>query len=291
MNDISILIVNYNTKALVMQCVEALLKQQGVTYDIVVVDNCSQDDSVASLKAYEPQITVIANRDNKGFGAANNQAFQVSQGRYVFMLNPDAICMTDYDLRACVDYMEAHPEVGLAGTRILNSEGVLQQTAFDHYPRQAESKTDFSHLPGQLASVLGASMLMSRELFAYLHGFDERFFLYAEETDLCLRVRQMNKQIGYCETVTVKHVGGASERKTPPDELIRKKKSAKILFFEKHYPADAVKSMMLRDLRYARWHLLRLGVLKKLFGLNDKQAIKYRQLNVVRELARNFLAK
>lgn len=290
MIDVSVLIVNYNTAELVKKCVESVLAQQDVNFEIIVIDNDSRDHSVNVLQAFTPRITFVPNQDNKGFGKANNQAFKLSQGRYIFMLNPDAVCLTDRDLYHAVKFMDEHAEYGLVGTRILNSHNHIEQTAYHHYPHQSQTSMDFSHLPGDLATVLGASMIARRDVFEKVHGFDEDFFLYGEETDLCLRIRKAGYSIGYCDTVSVQHVGSASEKGNPREEVIYKKKAGKLLFYRKHYSGADVRKIVKRDLRQARLHLLRLSVIKMLFGLNKKQENKCRHHIVARDLARNYLS-
>ena len=147
MIDISVIIVNFNTALLVKNCIESLLSQRNSHAEIIVVDNHSHDQSCATVAIICTTIKFIANQDNKGFGKANNQAYRESLGRYLFMLNPDAMCLTDLDLQEIVQFMDAHPQVGLAGTRIINSKRQLQSTVFHHYPREKQTTVDFSHLP------------------------------------------------------------------------------------------------------------------------------------------------
>lgn len=290
MIDISVLIVNYNTAELVKKCVESVLCQRGVTFEIIVIDNHSTDDSVAVLQAFLPRITLIPNQDNKGFGRANNQAFKVSQGRYLFMLNPDAVCLTDQDLYHAVKFMDEHPQYGLIGTRILNSHHQVEHTTYQYYPRQKQTSVDFSHLPGVLATVLGASMVARYDVFEKINGFDEDFFLYGEETDLCLRIRKIGYMIGYCDSVTVQHVGSASEKSHRREEVVRRKKAGKLLFYGKHYPEADVRKIVKGDLKHARAHLWRLSLIKIFFGLTEKQRLRYRQSLVAREMAKKYLA-
>jgi GT2 family glycosyltransferase len=288
MIDISILIVNYNTAELVARCIESILMQRDIHFEIIVIDNHSHDHSVAMLEKFAEHITFIANKDNKGFGKANNQAFALSKGRYIFMLNPDAVCLTEHDLSRLVEFMNAHSKFGLIGTRIVNHNDQVEPTAYTHYPRQQQTKADFSQLPGQLATVLGASMVVRREVFERVKGFDEDFFLYGEETDLCLRIRKAGYMIGYCESVTVKHVGSASEKGNPAAEVIRKKKAGKLLFYIKHYPPADVKAMVKHDLWQAKLHLFRLSLLKFFCKLNKRQEQKYQHYLVAKALADDF---
>lgn len=290
MIDISVLIVNYNTAELVRKCIESVLSQRDINFEIIVVDNNSHDNSVAVLQQFMPQITFISNQENNGFGKANNQAFKVSSGRYIFMLNPDAVFVTDKDLHHAVQFMDAHNQYGLAGTRIVNNHHQVEHTVYHHYPHQKQTSMDFSSLPGVLATVLGASMIARREVFEKVKGFDEDFFLYGEETDLCLRIRKAGFMIGYCDAVTVQHVGSASEKGNPREEILRKKKAGKLLFYRKHYPQADVKKIVKRDLRQARFHLLRLSLIKLFFGLNKKQEYKYRHQLMARDLAVQYFS-
>lgn len=290
--DVSVLTVNYKTPDLVERCVASVLSQQGVTFDMWVVDNASGDDSVPRLKALEPQIHVMANADNKGFGAANNQAARESRGRYLFLLNPDAVCTSDQDLAALVAYMEAHPKVGLVGTRITNNQGECQVTAFDHYPREKQSQRDFSKLPGRVATVLGASMFIRREAFEKIGGFDEDYFLYAEETDLCLRLREAGYEIAYFEGVTVQHVGGGSEHANPRLAVIRMKKAGKYLFYQKHYPRAAVIAMAKKEKRQAGLRYTGLCLKQWLCrGLNERDAWNLARQKQVLTLVNDVLAR
>lgn len=287
--DVSVLIVNYNTAALTLACVESVLKQRDVRLEVIVVDNDSQDQSVDLLQSrLGSRITLIANKNNRGFGSANNQAFHVSQGRYLFMLNPDAAFLTEYDLLHAIQFMDRDPRIGLAGTRIINSQQMPQITAFTHYPKQWKSSVDFSSLPGDYASVLGASMIARREAFASVKGFDEDFFLYAEETDICLRLRKLGYHIGYCEQVTVQHVGGASEAPQPREHVVRRKKSAKYLFFTKHYTAADVKNIARHDYQLAMWRMIILRLKKLFVGLTSQEAVRYMRHRVTCEISKRY---
>lgn len=290
--DVSVLTVNYKTPELVERCVGSVLSQQGVRFEMRVVDNASGDDSLARLKALEPRIHVIANTENKGFGVANNQAAENCRARYLFLLNPDAVCTREDDLARLVAYMDAHPQVGLVGTRIVNHEGETQLTAFDHYPREKQSQRDFSSLPGKLATVLGASMFIRRDAFEKIGGFDPDYFLYAEETDLCLRLREAGYEIGYVDEVTVQHLGGGSEHANPRLAVIRMKKAGKYLFYQKHYPKDAVLAMAKKEKRQAGWRYAALRLKQCIcLGLSQRDAWKLARQKQVLTLMNEVLAR
>lgn len=291
MTDISILTVNYKTPELTRECIQSVLEQQDVNFEMIVVDNASGDKSVEVLSALGSKVIFLPNNENLGFGKANNQAFQKSTGRYLFLLNPDARLLNAHDLANAVAFMDEHPAFGLVGTRIVDSEGHCQNTISDHYPRQKQCSADFSKLPGKWACVLGASMVIRRDAFEKVAGFDEDYFLYAEETDLCLRMRQAGYQIGYMENVTVSHVGGASAKKLPSEQVIRRKKSAKYLFYQKHYPRKDVINMAKKDLREASLHAWFLLLKQKLVGLNQKELHKLARHQVSKEVVRSLLEK
>ena len=289
--DVSVLTVNYKTPDLTLKCIASVLKQQRVKCEMLVVDNASGADNIAMLKTVADRIRLIENTENVGFGRANNQAFRESRGEYIFMLNPDAVCTTDHDIAKLVAFMEANPEVGLVGTRIVNNQGECHQTAWQHYPREDQSQRDFSHLPGKIATVLGASMFARREAFEAVGGFDHDYFLYAEETDLCLRLRRAGYEIAYFDEVTVQHLGGGSEHANPRVAVMRMKKAGKYLFYQKHYAPKAVRGMALQEYRQATWRLKWLNF-KRLFKKpTDKDAWKHERYTMIKALMTEVLAR
>src|SRR5688572_16305853 len=117
--DVSIIIVNYNTASLIPDCINSILQQQGVQCEIIVVDNASQDNSAEVLQSLGNPIIPILNKDNLGFGKANNQAARQAKGRYVFLLNPDASLQSPDGLRGLIAFMETNPNYGLVGPKII----------------------------------------------------------------------------------------------------------------------------------------------------------------------------
>lgn len=289
MKEISVLTINYNTADLIQRCIESVLRQQDVNYEMLVVDNASTDNSVAVLQDYYDRVILLPNKKNLGFGRANNQAFRKSSGRYLLLLNPDAMLLTPHDLANLIRYMDEHPDYGLIGTRIVDSHQNPIVTVSDHYPRQKQTTINFSCLPGEWATVLGASVVIRREVFEKIGGFDEDFFLYAEETDLCLRIRKQGFKIGYCDRVTVLHVGSASVRKTPPEQVIRRKKQAKYLFYRKHYCLQDVIQIAKKELQHAKWHWLRLVFKKKIIGLSAHEEYRLLRHKVTCDIASGIL--
>ena len=159
MLDVSVIIINYNTADLIKPCVESVLKQKGVTFEIIVIDNASHDNSKAMISSLGDHVHPVFNEDNLGFGKANNQAFRVSHGRYLFLLNPDAEFTQPNDLMNLVYFMDEHPDHGLIGTRIIDANEQNTISSWKYYPRQTQTNADFSHLPGVWACVFGGMYL------------------------------------------------------------------------------------------------------------------------------------
>lgn len=265
--DISILIVNYNTAELVERCVESVLKQKNVNFEIIVVDNASADNSVLTLQKFGDKINLIANQENLGFGKANNRAFADSCGRYAFLLNPDAELLGTHDLAHIVKFMDTHKEYGLVGTRIIDLNSKLETPPKYSYPGEKYTNYPFKDLPGKIAFIIGASMVFRREVFNKIHGFDENFFLYAEDADICLRTRKAGFKIGYLDGVSIQHVDAASERKISSYNLTIKKARADQLFFKKHYNPGQVAIINRHILKQARVRKL-LHCLRLMFHIN-----------------------
>ncbi len=288
--DISIIIVSYNTADLLTPCIESILKQTGVSFEIIVIDNNSPDNSLAVLENFKDKINIIASPENLGFGKANNKAFQQSQGRYLFILNPDTELQAINDLQTLVKFMDQNPNYGLIGTRIINSNQ-SETLPQNEYPGERYVTSPFSALPGDIAWVLGASMITHREIFSKINGFDEDYFLYGEDTDLCLRIRQLGYQIGYLKEVTIKHIGRASERKTAPFDLWRKKRNGLYLFIKKHYDNKQAKQIINYDLRRSQQRLFLLKLKQLVWKLSPTEFAKHEKYRATSQTAKAFLER
>ena len=256
--DISVIIVSYNTADLTLRCIASVRSSTGEK-EIFVVDNASTDGSAAAVRKKFPEVPLIENPQNLGFGAANNRALKICRGRYVVFLNPDTVVRPDALSRA-VSYMDAHPDIGLAGARILNPDGSPQESISWRYPGEKFAKDETKGLPGKIACVLGAFMIARRPLIDELGGFDEDFFLYGEDEDLAWRVREKGFSIGYIEEAEVLHWGGRSEAQTPPPELFEKKLRAEYLFYTKHYRPQTISRIKRSQRRKAIYRLITLGL-------------------------------
>ncbi len=257
--DLSIIIVNYNTADMLVRCLHSICSQSGNNPEVIVVDNASQDNSVRLTNATFPWVKVIANKRNLGFAKANNQALKISKGKYIYFLNPDTE-LKDGTFDAIIEFMESNPEVGLAGTRIVNPDGSSQSSVEKRYPGQRYSKNKLSGLKGDIAWVLGASMISRRSILKDLEGFDEIFFVYGEDLDICLSIRKLGWIIGYIPNAVVVHWGGASEQDTLPVEVWKKKLDAEFLFYEKHYSKKAIKAIRQANIIHALWRIITLNL-------------------------------
>ena len=257
--DLSIIIVNYNTADMLVRCLHSIRSQSFNNPEVIVVDNASQDNSLEVIKGILPWVKVIANKRNLGFAKANNQALKISNGKYIYFLNPDTE-LKEGAFNAIIEFMKSNPEVGLAGTRIVNPDGSYQSSIERHYPGERHSKGELSGLKGDIAWVLGASMIARRIVLRDVGGFDERFFIYGDDLDLCLSVRRAGWSIGYIPNAVVVHWGGASEKDTLPFELWKKKLDAEFLFYKKYYSAKTIKAIRRTNIVHALWRIITLNL-------------------------------
>jgi N-acetylglucosaminyl-diphospho-decaprenol L-rhamnosyltransferase len=251
---LSVVIINYNTADIIGRCIEAVQRQENVDFEIIIADNASQDNSLQVIHEMFPNVTLLVNDENLGFGKACNRAASRCAGKYLYFLNPDAEVQPGA-FQAMVDFMESNPAVGLAGTRIVYPDGRPQHSVHLRYPGEKYSKATFFELKGEIAWVKGASMIVRKSVFQEVGGFDERFFLYSEETDLCLSIRKSGWSIGYINEATLVHMRGQSERDNLPEDVWRKKFEALMKFYQKHYSVKTVNAIRRADMTKAMWRI------------------------------------
>jgi N-acetylglucosaminyl-diphospho-decaprenol L-rhamnosyltransferase len=278
--DLSVIIVSYNTRDYLAVCLKSVMEQQGIAFEVIVVDNNSTDGSNRMVTKEFPGVKLIANSENLGFGQANNQALKICRGRYVYFLNPDTVTEPNCFI-TMLRFMEDNTGIGLAGTKMLYPDRSFHPSAGDGYPGGRRARKIMPDLPGDIAWVLGASMIAPITVIKAMHGFDERFFLYGEEQDLCLRIRKSGLQIGYITDAVVIHWGGKSERNNLPADVWAKKIRAEYLFYTKHYPDATVRAIRRADCIQAYWRLISiyatLPFSRKKDTLKNKMA-KYSQV-------------
>lgn len=261
MMSISVVIVTYNSAKVIGGCLAALETSIGCEMKVLVVDNASPDGTAALVRSKFPSFTLLANDENRGFGAASNQAVALSDTAYLMLLNPDTHVAPDTIVRAVV-FMESNPSVGIAGCKITNSDGSPQDSVSYRYPGEKRAPGDIAGLPGTIACVLGAAMIVRAEVMNELNGFDEDFFLYGEDQDLCLRARKAGWSIGFIPDAVVAHAGGHSEMDFPSGDVWRKKTLAEMLFYQKHYRRSAVNRICKTNMRRCWWRMVALRLRK-----------------------------
>jgi GT2 family glycosyltransferase len=230
---LSVIVISYNTRGMTLSCLRTLgVELHGSDAEILLVDNASHDGSVDAVRTAFPHVRVIASATNVGFGAANNLAMKAARGRFFLLLNSDAFPKPGA-VAALMQYLETHPKVGAVGPRLLNEDGSMQLSCFRFpTPRQAWFENlwisslfpthavlgnyrRWAHDSERLVDWIGgACMLVRREVVEQVGGFDERFFLYAEETDWQRRMRDGGWEIAFTPLVEVTHLGGASGAST-----------------------------------------------------------------------------
>jgi GT2 family glycosyltransferase len=228
---VSVIIVSYNTKDLLKRCFDSVRDSaEGVKCEIIVVDNGSKDGSAELIKNGFPELTLIESAENSGFARANNLGYERCGGEYIVLLNSDAF-LVGKSLALAIDLMDRHLEVGLAGGRLIGEDGSWQPSARS-FPgiwnefltlsglagRYKESRIfgrpDMTYLDQsqELACdwVPGAFTIIRRSVIEETGFFDEQFFLYYEEVDLCRRIKKSGWKIAYWPAVTIIHLGGVS---------------------------------------------------------------------------------
>lgn len=288
--DISVIIVSYNTADLTTACLESVFASLRLSYEVFVVDNASKDGSAEIIRKKFPAIRLIANETNRGFGSANNQALHECTGRYVIFLNPDTTVEPE-SFSKMVAFMDAHPEVGLAGPKVLNPDGTRQDSVSYRYPRHRYGAADLGILPGNIACVLGACQIASSSLLHELGGFDEDFFLYGEDQDICLRIRKRGFEIGFIDDAVIMHHGGQSEIDTLPAEVVRKKFRGELLFYRKHYRLETIRRICSAQISRAQWRMFFIRLLLPFTSNKKKAQGKLSRYQVILEESRAMLTR
>jgi len=286
--DLSVIIVNFNTADFLDRCLSSVASQSDVDSEVIVVDNCSRDGSQQFLRNKFPWVKLIANDQNLGFSRANNQALNICRGKLIYFLNPDTEVRPGV-FRSMIDFMDSHPGVGLAGTRLVNPDGSPQSSVEIRYPGQRHVRDELKGLKGDIAWVMGSSMIVRIEVLRGIDGFDEHFFLYGEDLDLCLRIRKSGWVIGYAPEAVVVHWGGQSERNNLPVEVWEKKIKAETAFYRKHYSPKTFRAIERWNFIQASWRIFTLK-LEMLFSTNKVHVLsKLEKYRLVRKMLRNSI--
>lgn len=276
--EISVIIVTYHSADVIGPCLDSVAEAGVLSREVFVVDNASADGTAEIVRARQPAVRLIANAENRGFAAANNQAIPLCRGRYLFFLNPDAE-LSGGCLETAVRYMDENPRIGLAGTKVVNPDGSMQETISLRYPGEKHAADELKGLPGGIACVLGASMIARAELVREIGGFDEDYFLYGEDQELCLQVRRRGYEIGYIAEATVRHIGGHSETNAAAADKWGRKARAEYLFYRKHYRPETVRRIAREDRLKSWWRILTIPLSLPFLRDGDaarEKLVKYR---------------
>ena len=263
MTDLGIVIVSWNTRDLLRDCLRSVYASQGVTYEVVVVDNASADGSADMVRKEFPQAILIAGEKNVGYPAGNNIGLLrlgFSEGvlsgipRYGLLLNPDTVLPPDA-LRQMVAFMDADPKIGMAGPKLVMPDGKLDVACRRSFPTPEVAmyrmlglsrlfprsrrfgRYNLTYLDPDVVtevdSVVGAYMQVRGEAIADVDLLDETFFMYGEDLDWAYRVKKAGWTIWYNPAVTVLHVKRAASRQSPRAQMEFYR--AMLIFYRKHY--------------------------------------------------------
>lgn len=230
---VSFLIVSWNVKGELSACIDSIYSSKSsFECEIIVVDNASSDDTVLHLKKNYPKVKVIENIVNAGFGRANNQAAKHANGEYLLILNPDTVILADA-IDQLVGFLDRNQSVSMCAPCVLNKDSSVQGSikgfptlkgAFGKYTIfkffglfRTDVKNwrnyDFDYTKKRdVDQIMGAAMLIRRLVFEKHNGFDETFFMYYEEVDLCYRIKYSGGRISYYPKAEIMHWGGASSK-------------------------------------------------------------------------------
>lgn len=282
--DVSIVVVSFNTRDMLRDCLRTVENRCGDTsYELIVVDNASRDGSADMVADEFPDAVLLRSNVNLGFAGANNRGFDVARGRYIVLLNSDAFVEPDA-LSLSVKKMDSSPEVGLASGRLIGRDGSWQPSARmfpsitnelltlsglgDKFPRsrffgRMDRTWADPMKPAQVDWVPGAFSIIRRRALEEIGYFDQRFFLYYEEVDLCFRIKEAGYQLWYWPDIVVVHVGGESARTVAEEnggltesgaQLTLWRMRSALLYHRKHHGYRGAWAAMTAE---ALWHRFR----------------------------------
>lgn len=290
----SIIVVNWRVRDLLRACLQSVRDQAGLRMDqleLIVVDNDSRDGSVEMVSAEFPEVRLLANSDNPGFGKANNQAMPWCTGRYVVLLNPDTVLL-DGAIKKMIDRMDDQRDVGVMGCRLLNADGSLQRWTGGAFPRILNLANHYMFMDQILPQsmrpmplyldhdpthdidvdwVSGAFMILRANM---LEGklFNPDFFMYGEDMELCHRLKLAGHRVVYSPAASIIHYQGASMKQQQGDVLLASLKGPR-QFYKQMRGSDAVWVYDLFTIAgfALRWLLYRaIGVIRPHKGYADR---------------------
>ena len=271
--DLSIIIVNYKTSGPLKDCLASIYRTlDGLKFEVLVIDNHSRDKGLAALEKLFPQVRFIKNPCNEGFAKANNRAAELSKGTTLLFLNPDTR-LTEGAVASMHTHLLATPKIGVLGPKVLNPDGSLQYSCrsfptlwtglFNRYsllsrlfPNNQFTRrylmTDFDHKETrQVDWVSGCCLMMRSPTFKSVGGFDEHYFLFNEDVDLCRTLKDHNYKVVYFPDARVFHDITSSNRKVP-FRIILKRHRGMSYYFKKHHGGNPVFQTLVHTMVAAR---------------------------------------
>lgn len=230
--DVSIVIISWNTEKLLKQCIESIFKHTlDLSYEIIVVDNNSQDGTVNMLASYLDLVTVIKSEENVGFGRAHKLALPYLNGTYTLLLNPDTY-LKENSIKLLLNKFKSDDSIGLISSKLLNEDGTLQVSCWNmpsikevlvssvrqlvKIPFELSGKlntiNELKSKSGSVDCVMGAVMLLSTAVFQEMGGFDDDYFMYGEDTDICWLIHERNMRVYYFTETEIYHLFGQSSK-------------------------------------------------------------------------------
>lgn len=264
---LSIIIVNFNVKAFLQNCLLSVRKAlEKIPSEIIVVDNASDDGSVEIIKKNFPDVKIIELSENLGFSKANNIGLKIAKGEYICLLNPDTIVEED-TLNTMIRFMESHPEAGMAGCKILNPDGTFQLACRRSFPTPWVAFTKIFGLSAlfpksklfarynltyldenqtyEVDAISGSFMFLRKDVYEKVGGLDESFFMYGEDLDWCFRIKKAGFKIYYVHSTKIIHFKGESTKRSNIDE-VKHFYNAMRLFVRKHFSGSFLMELILQ---------------------------------------------
>jgi hypothetical protein len=252
-------IVTYRARDMLRDCLESLDQHTRLAFEVIVVDNGSQDGVVEMLRREYPHVCLVENQDNAGYTRPMNQALRLGRGRYLMQLNPDTLILPEA-IDRLVAFMDQHPKIGICGPKVLNRDLTLQKPCRRGEPRPWAVLTYFLGLSARYPSsplfsqylltyldedqinpvdgVAGSCMLVRRALVDQIGYLDERYFAYQEDADFCFRARQAGWKVYYMPEAQIIHYGGQGGSRVQPYRSIYEWHRSYFVYYRQHLARD-----------------------------------------------------